>query len=116
MTIDDPLERFFYELECIRCGWSVKELRREIATTAYFRAGMSKNPELLLQRTLTGNPEAMLSIKDPFAFEFLGLNAKEVVTESDVEQALMDHLQEFLLEMGKGFCFEARQKRIVIDQ
>ncbi len=115
MTIDDPLERFFYELECIRCGWSVKELRREIATTAYFRAGMSKNPELLLQRTLTGNPEAMLSIKDPFAFEFLGLNAKEVVTESDVEQALMDHLQEFLLEMGKGFCFEARQKRIVID-
>ena len=115
MTIDDPLERFFYEFECIRCGWSVKELRREIATTAYFRAGMSRNPELLLQKTVTGSPETMLSIKDPFAFEFLGLNAKEVVTESDVEQALMDHLQEFLLEMGKGFCFEARQKRIVID-
>ena len=115
MTIDDPLERFFYEFECMRCGWSVKELRREIAATTYFRAGMSKNPELLLQRTITGSTDAMLSIKDPFAFEFLGLSAKEAVTESDVEQALMDHLQEFLLEMGKGFCFEARQKRVVID-
>ena len=55
------------------------------------------------------------SIKDPFTFEFLGLDAKDAVSESDLEQALMDHLQEFMLELGQGFCFEARQKRIVID-
>lgn len=57
----------------------------------------------------------MLSIKDPFTFEFLGLDAREAVSESDLEQALMDHLQEFMLELGEGFCFEARQKRIIID-
>lgn len=56
-----------------------------------------------------------LTIKDPFTFEFLGLDAKEAVSESDLEQALMDHLQEFMLELGQGFCFEARQKRIIID-
>ena len=115
LPMEDPFERFFYEFECMRCGWSVKELRRQIATTLYFRAGISKNPELLLQKTIAGSQEAMLSIKDPFAFEFLGLDAKMAVDESDVEQALMDHLQEFLMEMGKGFCFEARQKRIIID-
>ncbi len=115
LPIEDPFERFFYEFECMRCGWSVKEFRRQIATTLYFRAGISKNPELLLQKTIAGSSEIMLSIKDPFAFEFLGLDEKTAVDKSDVEQALMDHLQEFLMEMGKGFCFEARQKRIIID-
>ena len=115
MKIDDPLERFFYEYECMRCSWSVKELRRQIATTLYYRAGISKNPEKLLEKTISDNIETALAIKDPFAFEFLGLNAKDTVDESDIEQALMDHLTEFLLEMGKGFCFEARQKRIMID-
>ena len=57
----------------------------------------------------------MIHLKDSFAFEFLGLEAKDAVYESELEQALMDHLQDFLLEMGKGFCFEARQKRIIID-
>lgn len=56
-----------------------------------------------------------LQIRDPYTFEFLGLKAKDVFTESDLETALVSHLQNFLLEMGKGFCFEARQKRIVID-
>ena len=72
-------------------------------------------PELLLQETM-GHPDStMLTIKDPFTFEFLGLNARDAVSESDLEQALMDHLQEFMLELGQGFCFEARQKRIIID-
>ena len=57
----------------------------------------------------------MPTIKDPFTFEFLGLEAKEAVSESDLEQALMDHLQEFMLGLGEGFCLEARQKRIIID-
>lgn len=57
----------------------------------------------------------LLQVRDPYTFEFLGLQAKDVVTESDIEEALLGHLQEFLQEMGKGFCFEARQKRIIID-
>lgn len=113
LTIDDPLARFFYETECIRCCWSVKELRRQISTNLYFRAGVSQKPELLLERTET-NTSPAITIKDPFSFEFLGLRP-EAFTENDLENALIGHLQEFLLEMGKGFCFEARQKRMIID-
>lgn len=115
MVLEDPFERFFYETECIKCNWSVRELRRQIKTNLYVRAGISKNPELLIQPSTDNSSGTMLSIKDPFTFEFLGLNAKEAVSETDLEQALMDHLQEFMLELGEGFCFEARQKRIIID-
>ena len=113
LTIDDPLARFFYETECIRCCWSVKELRRQISTNLYFRAGVSQKPEILLERTEI-NTSPAITIKDPFSFEFLGLRP-EAFTENDLENALIGHLQEFLLEMGKGFCFEARQKRMIID-
>ena len=113
LTIDDPLARFFYETECIRYCWSVKELRRQISTNLYFRAGVSQKPEQLLERTEI-NTSPAISIRDPFSFEFLGLRP-EAFTENDLENALIGHLQEFLLEMGKGFCFEARQKRMIID-
>ena len=113
LTVDDLLARFFYETECIKCCWSVKELRRQISTNLYFRAGVSKKPELLLQKTDV-NATPALSIKDPFSFEFLDLRP-EAFTETDLENALISHLQDFLLEMGKGFCFEARQKRMIID-
>ena len=115
MVIDDAFERFFYETECIKCNWSVRELRRQIKTNLYVRAGISKKPELLIQSSEDNCNITMITIKDPFTFEFLGLDAKEAVSESDLEQALMDHLQEFMLELGEGFCFEARQRRIVID-
>ena len=115
MVIDDAFERFFYETECIKCNWSVRELRRQIKTNLYVRAGISKKPELLIQSSEDNCNITAITIKDPFTFEFLGLDAKEAVSESDLEQALMDHLQEFMLELGEGFCFEARQKRIVID-
>lgn len=113
MTVEDPLARFFYETECIKCCWSIRELRRQISTNLYFRAGVSKKPELLLQRTEM-NASPALTIKEPFSFEFLDLRP-EAFTETDLENALITHLQEFLLEMGKGFCFEARQKRMIID-
>ena len=113
MTVNDSLARFFYETECIRCCWSVKELRRQISSNLYFRAGISRKPELLLANTHINSTPA-LSIKDPFSFEFLDLRP-ETFTENDLENALITHLQEFLLEMGKGFCFEARQKRMLID-
>lgn len=115
MAIDDPFERFFYELECIKGIWSVRELRRQIDTKLFIRAGICKKPELLLDKIENSGYNTALSVKNIYALEFLDLNAKDEVTESDFEQAIMDHLQEFLLEMGNGFCFEARQKRILID-
>lgn len=116
MQVDDPLARYFYEQECIKCTWSVRELRRQISTNLYVRAGISSNPEKMLSLpSLQGHDNNELQIRQPFTFEFLGLKASEVVDEKDIENALIDHLQDFLLELGKGFCFESRQKRIIID-
>ncbi|WP_302397427.1 PDDEXK nuclease domain-containing protein [Leyella stercorea] len=116
MTLDDPLARYFYEQECIKCTWSVRELRRQISTNLYVRAGISANPEKLLSLpSVQGHDSTELQIRQPFTFEFLGLKAQEVVDEHDLEDALISHLQEFILELGKGFCLEARQKRIIID-
>ncbi|MBR4925910.1 MAG: DUF1016 family protein [Prevotella sp.] len=115
MTQGDPLARYFYETECIKGTWSVKELRRQISTNLYFRSGVSKNPKKLLASIEPEKDTAALTIRQPFAFEFLGLNAKDVITEDDLEDALITHLQDFLLELGKGFCFENRQKRMIID-
>lgn len=113
MTVDDPTARYFYETECMKCCWSVKELRRQISTNLYVRCGLSKKPELLLAQTERQNNMA-LSIKEPFSLEFLDLRP-DAFTETDLENALITHLQEFLLELGQGFCFEARQKRMIID-
>ena len=115
MLQDDPLARFFYETECIKGTWSVRELRRQISTNLYFRSGVSKDPEKLLASIKPETTSPALVIRQPFTFEFLGLQAKDVITEGDLEDALITHLQDFLLELGKGFCFEARQKRMIID-
>ena len=115
LVVEDSFERFFYETECMKCNWTVRELRRQIKTNLYVRAGISRHPENLLQTATDNQNPYALTIKDPFTFEFLGLDARDAVSESDLEQALMDHLQEFMLELGQGFCFEARQKRIIID-
>ena len=111
--IDDDTIRLFYEKECQRCGWSSRELHRFIVTNLHVRAGMSKNPDAF--RNSLPIRDSSLDIRQPYTFEFLGLKATEVLRENDIEDALLTHLQEFLLEMGKGFCFEARQKRIIID-
>ena len=115
MVLDDPMERFFYELECIKGTWSVRELRRQIGTNLFVRAGISKKPELLLEKIPGEAMQGAMPIKNAYVLDFLGLDEKDEVTESDLEEAIMNHLQEFLLEMGKGFCLEARQKRILID-
>ena len=114
MTVNDSFARFFYETECMKCSWSVKELRRQISTNLYFRCGVSKNPELLLAQTIP-NHLPILDIKDPYSLEFLGLDVKDTISEVNLEDALIIHLQDFILELGKGFCFEARQKRMIID-
>ena len=113
MTVDDPMARYFYEMECMKCCWSVKELRRQMSTNLYVRCGLSKKPEMLLAQTEKQNTMA-LSVKEPFSLEFLDLRPN-AFTETDLENAMITHLQEFLMELGKGFCFEARQKRMIID-
>ena len=117
LPIENSLKRLFYETEAIKCNWSVRELRRQIATQLYERCGMSLNPEKLINslKNTARQPQTADIIKNPFTFEFLGLKSKDIISENDLEQALIDHLQEFLLELGYGFCFEARQKRIIID-
>lgn len=117
LSVDDPLVRFFYETECIRGTWSVRELRRQIATNLHIRIGLSKDKmtAMALTNQQAETQTSLLSIKDPYTFEFLGLKPQDVVSEDNLEEALIGHLQEFLIELGKGFCFEARQKRIIID-
>lgn len=113
---EEPLKRAFYEIECIRGNWSVRELKRQIASLYYERSGLSKNKKKLAELVKNGveaQPPA-LNIRDPYIFEFLGIKPREVMAESDLEDSLLDKLQEFLLELGHGFCFEARQKRILI--
>lgn len=117
LPISDPLERAFYETMAIRGTWSVRELQRQIDSNYYFRSGWSKKPEALA-KLVEGKAETdtlALDIKSPFTFEFLGLQAKDVVEESDLETALITHLQDFILELGMGFCFEERQKKMLID-
>lgn len=114
---NNTLKRAFYEIHAIKGNWSVDELKRQMGSLLYERTGLSKNKEKLIQLTNEKATELVPSdiIRDPYVFEFLGLKPKEVFEESKLEQALLDHLQEFLLELGKGFCFEARQKRILVD-
>ena len=116
-TIDNPVKRAFYEMEAIRGCWSYKELERQINSLYYERSGLSRNKEalsaLVQQQTAPLQPKDV--INTPVTLEFLGLNDCALVTESDLEQSILDNLQHFLLEMGHGFCFEARQKRILID-
>ncbi len=118
LSIDDPLKRTFYELECIKGTWSVRELKRQINSLYYERSGLSKNPEKLakLVRSKIKPKESNDIIKNVYAFEFLDLPIKEVIEESDLEKAMLDKLQQFIVEMGYGFCFEARQKRILIGE
>ena len=116
IAIEDNIKRRFYEAECIRGGWSVRELERQINSLYYERSGLSKNKMKLsaIAQAKAEKENPALNIRDPYVFEFLGLRAKEVMAESQVENALIDRLQEFLLELGHGFCFEARQKAILI--
>ena len=116
VVLDDPLKRAFYEIECIRGNWSVRELKRQIASLYFERSGLSKNKKKLAELVQSGAEaaEPKLAIRDPYVFEFLGLKPQEVMSESALEDSLLDKLQSFLLEMGHGFCFESRQKRILI--
>ena len=116
LQIDAPLKRLFYEVETLRGNWSVRELKRQIATQYFERSGLSTDKDTLAllthQQAEPQSPQHV--IRDPYVFEFLGLRPQEVMTERKLEDALLDRLQQFLIELGHGFCLEARQKRVLI--
>lgn len=118
IAIDDATKRIFYEVECLAGNWSVRELRRQIASLYYERSGLSTNKDALamLANKTTEKENPRLTVRDPYVFEFLGLKSREVMSESHLEDELINAIEEFLLELGNGFCFEARQKRIVIGE
>lgn len=116
MAVENPQARTFYEAEAIRGGWSVRQLDRQISTQFYERAVRSKRPAALVARGQQAQPQDAISVeeevRDPYLLEFL--NLKDEYSESHLEEALIRHLEWFLLEMGAGFAFVARQKRIRI--
>jgi len=117
MKVENDNAREFYMQEAVKSGWSTRQLERQINTFFYERLLSSKNKEKVadeIQRLETAKtPEDI--IRDPYVLEFLGLNPNDDFYESDLEQALITHLQKFLLELGRGFSFVARQKRITFD-
>lgn len=116
LKCDDATKRIFYEVECIRGNWSVRELKRQIHSLYYERSGLSTNKRKLAELAQHGAEKAVsaLAVRDPYIFEFLGLTPQEVMSESHLEDNLINKVEAFLLELGHGFCFEARQKRILI--
>ena len=117
-SIEDPLKRAFYEQETIRSCWTSRELDRQVSSQYYERMGMSKDKKAL-QRLMAKNAQQITPsdiIHNPVTLEFLGIRPYEDNTETKLESAILNNLQRFLLEMGRGFCFEYRQKRILVDQ
>lgn len=118
MRIPDPDERRFYEIEAANNNWSVRELNRQFDSALYQRLALSRDKEAVKELAIKGQtiekPEDIL--KDPYVLEFTGLPELPQYTESKLEQRLIDELQTFLLELGKGFSFVGRQQRITIDE
>lgn len=117
-TIEDPLKRAFYEQETIRGCWTQKELDRQVSSQYYERMGLSKDKKAL-QRLVAKNAQQLTPkdvLHDPVSLEFLDIEPQNVYTETKLETAILNNLQRFIMEMGRGFCFEHRQKRILIDQ
>jgi len=117
LSIKDPDERSFYEIEAANEGWSTPELKRQKASCLFERLALSRDKaavkRLAQKGQIIARPEDVL--KEPVVLEFLGLDEKADYSETDLESALITHLEKFLLELGKGFLFEARQKRFTFD-
>ena len=119
LSISDEKKRSFYEKETVSANWSVRELKRQIKTSLFERLLLSsgdENKEKVLDLALKGNEIATPSdvIKDPYVFEFLGLPEEKPIMESDLEKALITHIEKFLLELGKGFMYVGSQQRVTL--
>ncbi|MDK6382348.1 PDDEXK nuclease domain-containing protein [Citrobacter freundii] len=115
LSVKSPNARSFYEKETLRCGWSVRQLDRQIATQFYERILLSRDKTAMLQQSAPAVAEVTpeQAIRDPFILEFLDL--KDEYSESDLEEALLNHLMDFMLELGDDFAFVGRQRRLRID-
>jgi predicted nuclease of restriction endonuclease-like (RecB) superfamily len=117
IQIEDPDKREYYELESVNGGWTARETERQINSMLYERLLLSNEKEKVLavarNQRIPESPTEV--IKDPMVLEFLGLERKAAYYEKDLESAIISHIAEFLLEMGKGFSFVARQKRILLE-
>jgi len=118
IRLNDPWQRAFYENECLKGRWSKRQLQRQIASQFYERTGLSTDKQAVIERArqqASAMPGQIVDlIRDPYILEFTGLAEQPRYLEADLETALLNHLQAFLLELGTGFCFEARQKRITV--
>ena len=118
LGIDNEPERNFYEIEATEQNWSLRELRRQFDSGLYERLALSRDKkgvrELSKKGQLITKPQDLL--KEPYVLEFLGLDENSMYSESDLESAIIDKLEHFLLELGKGFLFEARQKRFTLNE
>lgn len=115
IKVENPVKRQYYELCAIKEHWSVRELRRAINTMVYERSGLSAEPKISGNQPEISQSELGGIIRSPLLLEFLDIPEKAEFSESDLEQAIIHKLQDFLMELGRGFCFEARQKRITFD-
>ncbi len=118
MRIENPDARSFYEIECKQQDWSVRQLSRQVGSSLYERLALSRNREEVMRLAREGQAIEKPSdiIKNPITLEFLGLKPDAIYTESKLENAIINKMQQFLLELGKGFLFEARQKRFTFDE
>jgi len=118
LTVKDPDERSFDEIETKESDWDVRELKRQKASSLYERLALSRDKEGIRKLAREGQvitkPEDLL--KEPLVLEFLGLEERSSYSESDLEQSIIDRLEHFLLELGKGFLFESRQRRFTFDE
>jgi predicted nuclease of restriction endonuclease-like (RecB) superfamily len=117
MRVANPAARSFYEIEAVREAWSTRELERQIGALLFERLAANRDKEQVLELARRGQQVSAPGdvIKDPFVLEFLDLRDTPTAHERDLEQAIIDRLEDFLLEMGKGFCFVARQKRVTLE-
>ena len=117
LTIGDSMERSFYEKQCINERWSLRELKRQINSALYHRIALSKDKKGVLDLSKKGQliEKAGDVVKDPFVLEFLGISEDYKYSERELEQKIIDNLQMFLLELGKGFAFVARQYKITLE-
>ncbi len=117
LSVKNPQARAFYETETLRCGWSVRQLDRQVNSQFYERIALSHNKAAMLEKGAVAEPGDAITpehtIKDPFVLEFL--NLKDEYSESDLEEALIQHLADFLLELGDDFAFVGRQRRLRLD-
>ena len=118
MRIENIEARSFYEIEATQQQWSVEELRRQVGSSLYERLALSRNKDEVMRLALEGQTIEKPAdiIKNPLTLEFLGLKPEAAYTESKLENAIISKLQAFMLEMGKGFLFEKRQKRFTFDE